>query len=95
MLIPEAIAWGVRKYAYGEATVLSGDGDWLHGDETSATSSAYANTILFHDRCRDSEIDVCCYRARMCDPATGRRIPTGRHGEATASRDFPSFGLEH
>ena len=56
MLIPEAIAWGVRKYAfraYGEPSIDAGD-----GDETTATSSSHSNTMFFSGRKWNPEIGI-------------------------------------
>ncbi len=86
MIISDDIAAIVESYvyrAYGEPTINTadgGDGDWFDGDETTATSSAYANTILFTGRNYEPESGLYYYRARMYDLATGRfrsRDPIG------------------
>jgi len=63
--------------AYGEPTIKTadgGDGDWFDGDETTATSSAYGNTILFTGRNWDAELSLYYYRARVYDPIIGRYL---------------------
>jgi len=69
--------------AYGAPTIKAGDGgdgDWFDGDETTSSTSAYANSILFTGREWNPQIALYHYRARFYNPVSGRflqRDPIG------------------
>lgn len=70
-----AIVEAYAYRAYGEPTIKiadGGDGNWFDGDETTATSSALGNTIMFTGRNYDSGIGLYYYRMRMYEPWQGR-----------------------
>jgi len=53
-----AIVEAYAYRAYGQPTIKTGDGgdgDWFDGDETTASSSAFGNVIMFTGRQYDSE----------------------------------------
>jgi len=69
-----------ERYEYdvfGKCIVHTGagvDGEWMTGDDTTATKSALRNPYMFTGRRLDDETGLYYYRARYYSPETGRFI---------------------